>query len=90
MNGIWDLEKCPVPERSMVKDEFGEGTVCSILYEEVYNANRRICEKLGVEEDKDVELIIGNLLKIGEYQSMKMYDYGAQRNRDLRVEGMMV
>ena len=47
-----------------------------MLYKEVYDANRRICERLWVEEDRDVELIIGNLLKIGEYQSMKMYDYG--------------
>lgn len=81
MNGLWDLGRCSVPEGSMVKDEFGEGSVCSTLYEEVYNANRRICERLGVEEDRDLELIIGNLLKIGEYQSMKMYDYGAEDGR---------
>ncbi|MEY8428264.1 hypothetical protein AALA00_11230 [Lachnospiraceae bacterium 46-15] len=86
MNGLWDLEKCPVPEGNMVKDEFEEGSVCSMLYEEVYDANRRICERLGVEEDRDVELIIGNLLKIGEYQAVKMYDYGAQRNGGLSVK----
>ncbi|MDE6908563.1 MAG: hypothetical protein K2P21_10455 [Lachnospiraceae bacterium] len=85
MNGTWDLEKYPVPEAGMVENEFEEGSVCSILYEEVYNANRRICERLGVEEDRDVELIIGNLLKIGEYQSMRMYDYGVQKNDGLSV-----
>ena len=35
MNGLWDLEKCSVPEGSMVKDEFEEGSVCSIRYKEV-------------------------------------------------------
>ena len=46
-------------------------------YTEDYNlASQRLCEKLGVEEDPDVEVIIRNLLKIGEHQSMKMYDYG--------------
>ena len=27
-------------------------------------------------EDKDVEIIISNLMSIGRYQSMKMFDYG--------------
>jgi len=76
MNGSLDLQNCPVKESDIVKNEFAEGEVCSRLYQEVYDANRRICERLGVEEDKDVELIISNLLQIGEYECMKMYDYG--------------
>lgn len=76
MNGSLDLESYPVAESELVKNEFEKGGVCERLYREVYDANRRICEKLHVEEDPDVELIIRNLLEIGEYQSMKMYDYG--------------
>lgn len=76
MSGSLDLENFPVPESEIVKNEFKEGELCGKLYREVYDANRRLCEKLGVEEDPDVEVIIRNLLKIGEHQSMKMYDYG--------------
>ncbi len=76
MNGSLNLEEYPVPESAFVKNEFGEGQPCSICYQKVFDANRRICERLGVDEDKDVEQIISGLLWIGEYQSMKMYDYG--------------
>lgn len=76
MNGSLDLDRFQVPESAIVKNEFGEGETCGVLYREVFFANRRICERFGVEEDPDVELIIRNLLEIGEYQSMKMYDYG--------------
>ncbi|MCI9216701.1 hypothetical protein AALA78_07310 [Lachnospiraceae bacterium 42-17] len=76
MNGSLDLDKHPVPESEVVENEFKEGGVCGILYQEVYYANRRICEKLGVEEDPDVEIIIRNLLEIAEHQSFRMYDYG--------------
>lgn len=76
MNGSLDLDRFPVPESKIVKNEFGEDGACGVLYREVFHANRRICERFGVEEDPDVELIIRNLLEIGEQQSMKMYDYG--------------
>ena len=77
MNGALNLEEYPVPEGEIVKNEFEENGVCGILYKEVFDANRRICERFGVGEDKDVEKIISNLLQIGEYECMKMYDYGA-------------
>ncbi|WP_242964018.1 hypothetical protein [Blautia pseudococcoides] len=77
MNGTLDLETHPVPESRNVKNEFEEGGVCGELYKEVFEANRRICERFGVPEDKDVEIIISKLLQIGEYECMKMYDYGA-------------
>ncbi len=76
MNGSLDLEELSVPESEIVKNEFEEGGICAGLYQDIYDAKKRICKKLGVEEDSDVELIIGNLLEIGERQSMKMYDYG--------------
>lgn len=78
MIGAFDLENYPIKESQYVANEYEEGEFCSKAYEEVYNANCRICERLGVDidEDKDVELIINNLLDIGKYLSMKMYDYG--------------
>lgn len=78
MIGAFDLEHYPIEESEYVANEYEEGEFCRKAYEEVYNANCRICERLGVDidEDKDVELIINNLLDIGKYLSMKMYDYG--------------
>ena len=39
----------------------------------------RICQRLHEQsgEDRDVEIIINNLLDMGRYQSMKMFNYGA-------------
>ena len=78
MIGAFDLEHYPIEESQYVTNEYEDGEFCSKAYEEVYNANCRICGRLGVDidEDTDVELIINNLLDIGKYLSMKMYDYG--------------
>ena len=76
MNGTRDENECLVRETVVVENEFADGKLCGRLYEEVYEAGRRLCERLGVEEDPDVEIIIENLMKIGEHQAMKMYDYG--------------
>lgn len=76
MNGSLELDLCSAPEKGLVINEYAAGGKCDQLYDEVYAANRRICQRLGVEEDRDVEIIIRNLLKIGEHLSMKMYDYG--------------
>lgn len=76
MNGNLDLNSFSYPESQIVENEFADGKPCSRLYEEVYSANCRLCKRLGVEEDYDVETIISNLLDIGKYECMKMYDYG--------------
>lgn len=77
MNGMYEADSYRLAGDKFVKDEFTDGSYCMNLYEKVYDANRRICERLGVEEDEDVELIIASLMEIGWYLSMKMYDYGA-------------
>ena len=77
MNGSLDWDLCTAPEKELVADEYAAGSKCDQLYEEAYEANRRICQRLGVEEDRDVEIIMRNLLDIGKHLSMKMYDYGA-------------
>ena len=61
-----------------VEDMFQSGSECDKLYEMVYQANRNICKKLGVEESKEVETIISNLDEIQRIIAMKMYDYGYQ------------
>ena len=49
------------------------------LYSEMLAAYGRICQRLHEQsgEDRDVEIIINNLLDMGRYQSMKMFNYGA-------------
>lgn len=76
MSGSWDLEEYPVFEGEYVRNEFSAGLFCDEAYEKVRLANSRLCERLGVQEDPDIEMIISNLLNIGEYLAMKMYDYG--------------
>lgn len=76
MIGAFDIDRYPIQESKNVANEYEEGEFCDKVYEEVYDANRRICERLGVNEDEDLELIINNLLDIGRHLSMKMYDYG--------------
>lgn len=78
MNGSYNLEKYPVAESSLVKDEFAEGEYCEKLYSQMLEAYERVCRRLGKlgTEDEDVEIIISNLMSIGRHQSMKMFDYG--------------
>lgn len=76
MNGSLDIDEYPMPESEFVENEFADGRPCGKLYEEVYEAVRRLCDRLGADEDPDVEIIITSLTKIGKYQAMKMYDYG--------------
>ncbi len=78
VNGSFDLEHFPVAESKYVENEYEEGKLCSRLYSEMCDAYERICVRLGKpdQEDRDVEIIINNLLDIGKYLSMKMYDYG--------------
>ena len=56
MSGSLDLSRCPVKESEYVENEFSEGSFCEAMYEKVYHANCRLCERLGVEEDRDVYL----------------------------------
>ncbi len=76
MNGSYDLENCDFPEKMIIKDEFAEGSYCAQEYEEIYAAKQRLCERLGVESDQDIELIIFKMQNISQHLSMRMYDYG--------------
>ena len=62
--------------KEQVQDEFSKGSYCSELYEEVYRAKVSLCDRLGVQEDNDIETIMSNLTLIGRHLSMKMFDYG--------------
>lgn len=65
-----------VPE---VPSAFFEGSICERLYSQVYDAERRLEERLGVPmHDEDVECIIRSLLDIQEELCFRMYYYGAK------------
>lgn len=76
MNGSLVLDEVKDPVKDQVQDEFSSGSYCSELYEEVYRAKVSLCNRLGVQEDSDIETIISNLTLIGRHLSMKMFDYG--------------
>ena len=65
------------PWKDIVPNLFAEGTLCTELYEAVYDANCRLCKRLGdLDEDEDVETIVSNLLQIAQLQSIEMFRCG--------------
>ena len=76
MNGFLTEETLSVPEGTVIEDEFAEGKECCLLYEGVYKAGRNLCERLGEDEDSDVEAILNGMERIARLLSMKMYEYG--------------
>lgn len=92
MTGSRNLEEYPVQESDYVRNEFEQGNLCNLAYREMYNANQRLCKRLGVDEDVDVECVISNLLDIQYYLCMKMYDYGVfftQKHTDNNEEKLI-
>ena len=81
MNGSLVLDEVKDLWKDQVVDEFAKGSYCSELYEEVYQAKVSLCNRLGVQEDSDIETVISNLLLIGKHLSMKMFDYGMEEER---------
>ena len=66
-----------------IEDEFAEGKECCLLYEGVYQAGRNLCERLGEDEDSDVETILNGMERIFRPLSMKMYEYDGQERGDV-------
>ena len=78
---VYDLvngTRIPQPDDPEVENLFEVGRDCAKLYSGVYAANLRLCERLGVQEDCDVEEIIDDLLKICELVGKRMYRYGTE------------
>lgn len=78
MTGSINLKELPPSQNLCITNEFENGSICDTAYANAYEAKNRICQKLGVEEDKDLESIIDNLLTISRHLSLKMYEYGNQ------------
>lgn len=78
INGFLTEENPSLPDQSLIEDEFADGKECCLLYEGVYQAGRNLCERLGEDEDKDVETILNGMEKITRVIAMKMYEYGSR------------
>ena len=76
MNGFLAEGMISAPEGIGIDDEFAEGKECCMLYEGVYQARRNLCERLGEDEDSDVEIILSGMERIARLLSLKMYEYG--------------
>ena len=68
------LEEYVIPG---VHNAFAQGSRCDELYRQIYEANLRLCERLGkTDDDADVELIINNFLEMNQILCLEMYRYG--------------
>lgn len=76
MNGFIDLEKINEPLDMKVQNEFCDGRECEKILEKVYYAKSKLGERLGNDEDYDVEQIINGMDEITRILSFKMYEYG--------------
>lgn len=59
-----------------VESLFEEGSRCDMLYQDIYDANLRLCQRLGVEEDRDVQTIIDSFWEITKLVGEQMYRHG--------------
>lgn len=76
MNGFLTEGMSFLQGGAAIEDEFAEGKECCLLYEGVYQAGRNLCERLGEDEDSDVETILNGMERITRLVSLKMYEYG--------------
>ena len=62
-----------------VENAFAEGSYCASCYHEISEAYERLRDRLGVvDEDEDVEIIIGAFENIQQELCCRMYSYGVQ------------
>ena len=76
MNGFLTEGMSSLQGGAAIEDEFAEGKECCLLYEGVYQAGQNLCERLGEDEDEDVETILNGMERITKLLAMKMYEYG--------------
>lgn len=76
--GISDGEDCPAPPVGCVENAFADGARCDQLYERMHDTAERLCKRLDVEEDRDVETMIESWMDMMHIVSIKMFEYGVQ------------
>lgn len=76
LNGYYEPENAFLCGKLAVEDEFEGEKECALLYSKVYQARMHLAEKLGKDEDVDVEEIVNGMSEIGRILALKMYEYG--------------
>lgn len=59
-----------------VPNAFAPGQPCEKLYRQVYEAKCRLCDRLGEEENDDLETILDCLFEINRRMCIGMYQLG--------------
>ena len=77
MNGFLTEDEAATNKALGVHNEFEEGKLYEFS-ERLYRAKDRIYDKLGVDDDPDIEIMLECFEKITEGLCYKMYDYGRQ------------
>ena len=76
LNGEIERNEVSLPDGVDVMDEFTDGRECGRLYDRVYSAKLRLGNRLGMDEDSDVEEIINCMCSISRILADKMFQYG--------------
>ena len=64
-----------------IPNAFADGGKCARLYSEIYEAVQRLSDRLGAEEDPDVEVILNNFWDINRELCLRMYRYGQSNHQ---------
>ena len=77
--GLLNGTRIRQPGDPEVENLFAIGRECERLYDQVYSANLRLCDRLqSGDEDRDVEVIINSMLEICDIVGKRMYRYGME------------
>lgn len=79
INDFYSDDTLPVSEDMNLKETFGEGSECSRLSEKMYQAKLNLCQKLGEEENAELEIIFDCMERIMKTVSLKMFECGTKQ-----------
>ena len=65
-----------------IPNAFAPGQRCDVLYQQIYEARCRLCQRLGVEEDPDVEQILDSFFEINRELCLEMYLLGTSQKAE--------
>ncbi len=77
------VEEARVPG---VENAFAPGSVCQAAYENMRAAGRRICQRLGVEEDPDLEGVVSSMETIQKELCRRIFLSLGGRNAKRRMQ----
>ena len=76
LNGYYEPENTVLCGGVPLEDEFAGDKRCAQLYEQVYQARLRLAEKLGRDEDEDVEAVMNGMNEIARVIGYRMFECG--------------